>query len=90
MNPAQAMLADIELAGVVADDDGVGQKSVRLDAAPQGALGGERDGNGSHFERRDAELFEMRGPGRAIQEAAVRMFGQKGDHTVRPGARWRI
>jgi hypothetical protein len=27
---------------VVADDDGVGQKSVRLDAAPQGALGGER------------------------------------------------
>jgi hypothetical protein len=40
---------------------------VRLDAAPQGALGGERDGNGSHFERRDAELFEMCGPGRAIQ-----------------------
>ena len=43
MDPAQAVLADIELTGLVADDDGVGQEAMRLDAAPQGALG--RDQN---------------------------------------------
>src|SRR5215831_18377972 len=31
MNPAQPMLADIELTGVVADDDGVGQEAMRLE-----------------------------------------------------------
>jgi len=36
MNPAQTMKTDIELAGVVADDDRVGEKAMRLDAAPQG------------------------------------------------------
>src|SRR5450755_2069243 len=38
MDPAQAVLADIELTGIVADDDGVGQEAMRLDTAPQGAL----------------------------------------------------
>jgi hypothetical protein len=63
MNPAQAMLSDIELTGVVADDDGVGQEAMRLDAAPQGALGRDQDWIGIDLERRDAEPFEMRGPG---------------------------
>jgi hypothetical protein len=43
MNPAQGVAADIELAGIVAEDDGLGQEAVRLDAAPQRALGGEAD-----------------------------------------------
>src|SRR6202453_381130 len=34
MNPAQTMKTDIELASVVADDHGVGEKAMRLDAAP--------------------------------------------------------
>src|ERR1700674_4539247 len=42
----QAVLADIELTGVVADNDGVGQEAMQLDAAPRGALGGEHDGIG--------------------------------------------
>src|SRR5258707_3406410 len=33
MDPAQAVLADIKLTGVVTDDDGVGQKAMGLDAA---------------------------------------------------------
>jgi hypothetical protein len=37
MDPAQAVLADIELTGVVADDNGVGQKAVRLVGQRQGA-----------------------------------------------------
>jgi hypothetical protein len=31
------MLAEVELTGVITDDDGIGQKAMRLDAAPQGA-----------------------------------------------------
>ena len=48
MDPAQAVLTDDELAGVVADNDRVGQKTMRFDAAPQGAFGGDphRDRDG--------------------------------------------
>jgi hypothetical protein len=42
MDPAQAVLADIELTGIVADDDGVGQEAMRLDTAPQGVLAAVR------------------------------------------------
>jgi hypothetical protein len=34
MDPAQAMLTDVELTGVVADDHGVGEQTMRLDGAP--------------------------------------------------------
>jgi hypothetical protein len=34
MDPAQAVLTDIELAGIVADNHGVGQEAMRLDASP--------------------------------------------------------
>ena len=63
MDPAQAVLADIELTGIVADDDGVGQEAMRLDTAPQGALGRDQNRVGVDFERRDAKPFEMCGPG---------------------------
>ncbi len=46
MDPAQAMLADIELPGIVAGpraggDDALAQKAMGLDAAPQRAFGGD-------------------------------------------------
>ena len=59
MNPAQTMLADIELTGVVADDHGVGEEAVCLDAAPQRRLGGDHRGVRIDLERRDAERFEV-------------------------------
>ena len=80
MDPAQGVVADIELAGVVADDHGVGQEAVRLDAAPQRPLGGDQDRIGSDLEGGDAEPVEMCAPGRLIGEEPVRMFGQAGDH----------
>ena len=50
--PAQAtMLADIELTGVVADNYGVGEEAVRLDAAPQRRLGGDHRGVRIDLER---------------------------------------
>src|SRR6267142_6483093 len=42
MDPAQAVLTDVELPGIVADNHGVGQEAVRLDAAPQRSLGGDQ------------------------------------------------
>ena len=90
MDPAQAVLADIELAGIVADDDGVGQKAVRLDAAPQRALGGDPDRIGIDLERRDAELLEMRAPGRSIGEDAGRDVRPGGRSPGAASARWRI
>ena len=51
-----------------------------LDAAPQGAFGGDQHGVGMNFEGRNAELFKMRGPGHLIGEATVGMFGEPGDH----------
>ncbi len=83
MDPAQAVRADVELPGVVTDDDGVGQEAMRLDAAPQGALGGDHDRIGVDLESRDAESVEMRGPGDLGGEDPLGMFGQAGDH--RPG-----
>ena len=80
MDPAQAVRADVELPGVIADDDGVGQEAMRLDAAPQGALGGDHDRIGVDLESRDAEAVEMSGPGDLAGEEALRMFGQAGDH----------
>ena len=40
MNPAQRVLADVELPSIVAEHHGVMQKSVRMDAAPLSPLGG--------------------------------------------------
>ena len=74
------MLADIELAGVVTDDHGIGQKAMRLDAAPQRPFGGDHGRIGSDLESGDAEPIEMCTPGRLIGEELIRMFGQAGDH----------
>src|SRR5690349_18447720 len=41
MHPAQRVLTDGELASIVADNHGVTQKLVRLDAAPECSLGGD-------------------------------------------------
>jgi hypothetical protein len=70
MDPAQAMLPDIELPGVVADDHALAQEAVGLDAAPQGAFGGDQQWIGTAFEGRDAELFKMRVKGLPVGEAA--------------------
>ena len=74
------------MAGVIADNHGVGQKAVGLDAAPQGSLGGDRDRIGFDRKRRDAKRFQVRVPGRLIRKAAVLMIRQAGDHVGGKGA----
>ena len=52
MNPAQTVPADLELAGIVADDHRFGEQAMRLDAAPQRALGGDLHRIGRHLRAR--------------------------------------
>jgi len=73
------MLADIELAGVVADDHGVGEQAMRLEAAPQSAFGGDQRGIGMDLEGADAEPVQMSVPRRPIGEDAIGMLAQAGD-----------
>ena len=42
-DPTQRMSADVELPGIVTQHDGVAQKFVCLNAAPQSTLGGDPD-----------------------------------------------
>jgi len=80
MDPAQAVLADVELTGIIADNHGVGQKAMRLDAAPQRPLGGDQHRIGIDPKRRDAELFKVCVPSLLIGEVAVGVFGQASEH----------
>lgn len=59
MDPAQRVLADGELAGIVADSHRVTQKFMRMNAAPQRALGGDLHRVGSDSKRGDAQPFKV-------------------------------
>ncbi len=79
MNPAQRVPADIELTRVVAQHDGVTQEFVRLNAAPQRALGRDRNWIGRNVQRREAEPIEMRQPRCPISEARLWFSRQTAD-----------
>ena len=49
VDPAQAVDADAELAGVVGDDDGARSQALMADGAPERAFGGDQDRIGSAF-----------------------------------------
>jgi hypothetical protein len=76
MHPAQRVTADGELPGVIAQHHGVAQKSVRLDAAPQSAFGGDPDWIGHSGQRGEAEPIEMRLPRGPIGEACLRVLSR--------------
>ena len=71
MDPAQRVLADVELPGIVADDDGLAQEAVLGHGAPERALGGDADRVGRHRQPGEAEMLEMALPGRLVGEAAA-------------------
>jgi hypothetical protein len=79
MDPAQRVLTDGELAGIVADNHALAQKVMRRNAAPQRALGGDLYRVGGDNECRDAALLEMRLPGGWIGKLLVRVRCEAGD-----------
>ena len=83
MHPAQRVLADVELPGVIAQHHGVAQEFVRLNAAPQCALGGDLHRIGRDVQRGEAEPVEMRQPCLLISEACLRFGHQAGDQRRR-------
>src|SRR5882724_10173414 len=50
MHPAQAMLPDVELSGVITDNRRADQETVRRDAAPESAFAGDAGRVGRHLE----------------------------------------
>jgi len=74
------MAADGELAGIVAEDDGITQQPVCPDTAPQRTLGGDLHRIGGDRQRGDAEPLKMREPGGLIGELPLWLLGQHADH----------
>ena len=73
MHPAQRMLADVELASIIADNHHLAQQPMRLDAAPQRPFGGDADWVRCDLQCADAEPVEMRLPGGLIGEPRLLM-----------------
>ena len=86
MYPTQCMLADGELASIVTDNHHVAQQSVRLDAAPQRAFGGDADRVGRDLQGADAKAVEMHLPGSLIGELRLPMCRQLVDDGPGQGA----
>src|SRR3982074_1218772 len=59
VDPAQRVLTDVELPGVVADHDRLAQEPVCAHRAPQRALGGDSHRVGRHLQTGQAELLKM-------------------------------
>jgi hypothetical protein len=89
MDPAQGVVIDRELPGVVGQHHGVGQQPMSLDRAPWCAFGGDADRVGRDLQVGDAEPPEVIQPRRLIGEVPVGMVGQGGDDRPgRAGACW--
>ena len=73
------MPPDIELSGVITEHDAIAQEPVRLNAAPQSALGSDLNGIWRHFQPVEAKPVEMGQPGRPIGEARLGLGRQTGN-----------
>jgi len=78
------VLTDVELPGIIADNHGVGQEAVRLDAAPQRSLVAISTGSGltfraemPSFSRWRSRLPDRRTSGRDARQAGHHMRGQR-------------
>ena len=77
---AQAVLANVELTSIVADDHTVAEKAMGYHAAPQRAFGGDQHWIRIDLEGRDSEPLKMVAPGNLIGKASVGMLDQASNH----------
>src|SRR3954466_4255304 len=77
------MSPDVELSGIIAQHHGVAEKFVRLNAAPQSALGGDTNRVGRHRQRGEAEPVEVCQPSGLIAELRLRLSRQASDQRRR-------
>ena len=84
VDPAQSMgIADIELAGIVAQDHGFGNAPGLGDRAPVRALRGDLHRIRKSFDAVNAECGQMRPPRLAVGKAPLPMRGEARDHFPR-------
>jgi len=79
VDPAERMFADVELPGIVGNDDRAVEEALGADCSPQRALGGDRHRVGVDLQPGDAELVEMGLPCGGVGEMPRRVFNQSGD-----------
>src|SRR5215469_13460601 len=79
MYPAERMLTDGELTGIVADNHRVAQKLMSLDAAPERPLGSDLHRVGRDGERSDAEPLKVCSPRRCVGKLLVWVRRETGD-----------
>jgi hypothetical protein len=80
VDPAQRMLANAELAGIIGYDDGIGEKAVVADRPPHRPFGGDPDRVGFNRELVKAQRRQMRLPCGAAGKCLVRRSRQPVDH----------
>jgi hypothetical protein len=76
VDPAQLMPADDELAGIIADHDGLAGETMGMNAAPQCALGGNLHRVWRDVQGADAEPRKMRLPCNLVGEICLRLRRQ--------------
>jgi hypothetical protein len=91
MHSAQCVATDGELPSVIAQQHGVMQEAVRMDAAPFGPFGSDLRGvlddrHTGPFGRGDAKLVEMRLPRSLIGEMRHAGLGQTSDQRASQSA----
>ena len=80
MDPTQRMSANGKLTGIIADDDGVAQEAVGMNAAPQCTLGRDLHRVWSDAHSTDAEAVEMRLPSGLVGKVCPGLRRQLADH----------
>ena len=73
VDPTQSVLTDVELPGVVRDDDRAVEEAMGDDGAPQRPFGGDRHRIGVSRHPGDAEVVEMGLPGGRVSEVSRRV-----------------
>ena len=79
MDPAQCVLTNRELPGIIAQHHGIAQEVVRVDAAPDRSLGGDLHRIGRRGQCGEAEPVKLCRPGGLIGEDRLRLRRQTGD-----------
>ena len=80
MHPAQRVLADVELTGIIADNHRLAQEAVFRHGTPQRAFGGDADGIRRNLQLVDPETPQMGLPGRLVVEARAWLGRQAAEH----------
>ena len=79
MDPAQCMLTNRELPGIITQHHSIAQEVVRVDAAPDRSLSGDLNRIGCRGQCGEAEPVKLCRPAGLIGEVSLRLLRQTGN-----------